>query len=79
MFLRVKLDLLAGRIIRRFNEYIAVLILIDRSKLLEFRIVTIVCVQLNCETNIVEKWLTHLVFGFGGRQSIPGSEARIPQ
>ena len=39
----------------------------------------LMCVQVNCETNILEKWLTHLVFGFGGRQSIPGSEARIPR
>ncbi|MGD0252367.1 MAG: hypothetical protein ABSC01_06680, partial [Verrucomicrobiota bacterium] len=37
------------------------------------------CAQLNCETNILEKWLTHLVSGFDGQQSVPGSEARLPQ
>jgi hypothetical protein len=26
-----------------------------------------VCAQLNCETIFLEKWLTHLVFGFDGQ------------
>ena len=38
-----------------------------------------VWVQLNSETRFLGKWLTHLVSGFGGRRSGPGSEARFPQ
>jgi len=37
------------------------------------------CALVNCETIFSEKWLTHLVFGFDGRQSNPGSGARFPQ
>lgn len=35
-------------------------------------------VQPNYETNLLVKWLTHLVFGFGERGSSSGSGARIP-
>ena len=38
-----------------------------------------VWVQLNSETKSLEKWLTHLVFGFGERRSDPGSGARLPR
>ena len=37
------------------------------------------CDLVNCETIFSEKWLTHLVSGFGGQQSVPGSGARLPQ
>jgi hypothetical protein len=36
-------------------------------------------VQVNCETIFLEKWLTHLRFGFDGRRSDSGSGASFPQ